>query len=130
MTLAGIARFRVRVRGLVARCGQTCGLWVDCLWVGLYACAAAPSTVAMQQGFAQHRRPKSGVSMRKFPSVFAVLVAAAVALSAQAQAESLVVGLFSVTKWQVPKCVAPEVLTQLKDRQGNIVFRCMKPASR
>jgi hypothetical protein len=62
--------------------------------------------------------------------IASVLAVSAAGFAASAQAESFLVGLLQGVNWQVPKCSAPEVLTQVKDRQGNIHFRCMKPASR
>ncbi len=63
-------------------------------------------------------------------TVILAACAVVVALTATAQAENFFVGLLQSTNWQPPKCSAPEVLTQLKDKRGNIVFRCMKPAAR
>jgi len=67
--------------------------------------------------------------MRKI-IIASVLVVSAAGFAASAQAESFLVGLLQGVNWQVPKCAAPEVLTQVKDRAGNIQFRCIKPASR
>lgn len=63
-------------------------------------------------------------------SVILAACVVASALVATAQAENFFVGLLQGTNWQPPKCSAPEVLTQLKDKRGNIVFRCKKPATR
>jgi hypothetical protein len=62
--------------------------------------------------------------------IASVLAVSAAGFAASAQADSFLVGLLQGVNWQPPKCSAPEVLTQVKDRQGNIHFRCMKPASR
>jgi hypothetical protein len=67
--------------------------------------------------------------MRKF-IIASVIAVSAAGFAASAQADSFLVGLLQGVSWQVPKCSNPEVLTQVKDRQGNIHFRCMKPASR
>ena len=62
--------------------------------------------------------------------IASVLAVSAAGFAASAQADSFLIGLLQGVNWQVPKCSTPEVLTQVKDRQGNIHFRCMKPASR
>lgn len=67
--------------------------------------------------------------MKKF-IIASVLAGSAAGFAASAQADSFLIGLLQGVSWQVPKCSTPEVLTQVKDRQGNIHFRCMKPASR
>ena len=67
--------------------------------------------------------------MKKFVIACALAVSAA-GFASSAQADSFMIGLLQGVNWQVPKCAAPEVLTQVKDRAGNIHFRCMKPASR
>jgi|GEM_PF-2179824 len=61
-----------------------------------------------------------------------IMIASVVLLSlagaaSTAQADSFLVSLLQSVKWQPPKCTAPDVLTQVKDRAGNIHFRCMKP---
>ncbi len=56
---------------------------------------------------------------------------AALAFAAPAQADSFGVGFFlgsSGSGW-LPKCTAPEVLTELKDKAGKSQWRCVKPAS-
>lgn len=58
------------------------------------------------------------------------LAVSAAGFAASAQANTFLVGLLQGVNWQPPKCAAPEVLTQVKDRAGKIHFRCMKPASR
>lgn len=68
--------------------------------------------------------------MQKTTLLLAAAVTASLTFAAAAQAESFFVGLLRGSSWQLPKCTAPEVLTQFKDRSGNIVFRCVKPASR
>ena len=50
-------------------------------------------------------------------------------LAPVAQAESFFVTLLRGANWQAPKCKAPEVLTQVKDRAGNIRFLCQAPKS-
>ena len=62
--------------------------------------------------------------------IASVLAVSAAGFAASAQADSFLIPLFQGVNWQPPKCSSPEVLTQVKDRQGNIHFRCMKPASR
>ncbi|MFN8948937.1 MAG: hypothetical protein ACK5YG_14665 [Alphaproteobacteria bacterium] len=64
--------------------------------------------------------------MKKIMIASAVLLSFAGATST-AQAENFLVSLLQSVTWQPPKCTAPEVLTQVKDRAGNIHFRCMKP---
>ena len=68
--------------------------------------------------------------MQKTTIFIAAAVAGTLTFAATAQAENFFVGLLRSSSWQLPKCTAPEVLTQFKDRQGNIVFRCVKPTSR
>ena len=53
--------------------------------------------------------------------------AAITAMSAGAQAENFFVGFLNNASWELPKCEAPLVLTQLTDRKGNIHFACRKP---
>ena len=53
--------------------------------------------------------------------------AAIVTLSQGAQADNFLVSLLQTANWQLPKCEAPLVLTQVMDRQGNIHFTCRKP---
>ena len=67
--------------------------------------------------------------MKKTLTVLAI-AASLVTVAATAQADNFLVGLLQSAMWQPPKCSAPEVLTQLRDRRGNITFRCQKPASR
>jgi len=64
--------------------------------------------------------------MKKIMLASALLLSLAGATST-AQADNFFVSLLQSVNWQPPKCKAPEVLTQLKDRAGNIYFRCMKP---
>lgn len=61
-----------------------------------------------------------------------ILIAFTIALSASvlapaAQAENFFVTLLRGANWQAPKCKAPEVLVQVKDRSGNIRFVCQAP---
>ena len=53
--------------------------------------------------------------------------AAITAMSSGAQADNFFVSLLQSANWQLPKCEAPLVLTQVTDRQGNIRFSCKKP---
>jgi len=53
--------------------------------------------------------------------------AALVTLSAGAQADNFFVSFLQTANWQVPKCDAPLVLTQITDRKGDIRFACRKP---
>ena len=58
----------------------------------------------------------------------ATAAAAALAFTAPAQADPFGVGFFigsGPSNW-VPKCVAPQVLTEVKDRAGRIHFVCMQ----
>jgi hypothetical protein len=58
-------------------------------------------------------------------------ICAALAFAAPAQAGGFDIGFFlgnGGTSW-LPKCTAPEVLTELKDRAGKSQWRCMKPAA-
>lgn len=66
--------------------------------------------------------------MRK---TFTLLAAAAAiaAMSSSAQADNFLVSLLQSANWQIPKCAAPLVLTQVTDRQGNIHFACRKAAN-
>lgn len=61
------------------------------------------------------------------------IIASSIALTltfvVPAQAESFFVTLLRGANWQAPKCKAPEVLTQVKDRAGNIRFLCQAPKS-
>ncbi len=68
--------------------------------------------------------------MKKTTMMLAAAVTATLTFAATAQAENFFVGLLRSSSWQLPKCTAPEILTQFTDRSGNIVFRCVKPASR
>jgi hypothetical protein len=70
------------------------------------------------------------IEMRNTTTLLVAALIAAGVLTASAQAENFFVGLLRGSQWQPPKCTAPEVLTQVKDRSGKIMFRCMKPASR
>ena len=59
-----------------------------------------------------------------------ILTAAAVSLSllsGSARADNFFIALLQSANWQVPKCKAPEVLTEVKDRAGNIHFVCKTP---
>jgi len=60
---------------------------------------------------------------------FTLLSAAAAiaALSSGAQADNFLVSLLQSANWQLPKCEAPLVLTQITDRKGDIHFACRKP---
>ena len=64
--------------------------------------------------------------MKKTTLACALLLALSV-VAVPAQADNFLVSLLASAKWQPPKCTAPEVLTQVKDKAGNIHFRCMKP---
>lgn len=64
--------------------------------------------------------------MKKIVIASAVLLSFAGAAST-AQADNFLVSLLQSVKWQPPKCAAPAVLTQVKDRAGNIHFRCLTP---
>lgn len=64
--------------------------------------------------------------MKKIVIASAILLSLA-GVSSTAQADNFLVSLLQSVKWQPPKCTAPEVLTQVKDKAGNIHFRCMKP---
>lgn len=68
-------------------------------------------------------------NMKKTMTALAIATSL-VTLAATAQANNFLVGLLHSATWQPPKCSAPEVLTQLRDRNGNITFRCVKPAAR
>jgi hypothetical protein len=68
--------------------------------------------------------------MNKTTTLLAAAAIAVATLATTAQAENFFVGLLRSASWQPPKCTAPEVLTQVKDRAGNIQFRCAKPAGR
>ncbi len=68
--------------------------------------------------------------MQKKTMLLAAAVTATLTFGATAQAENFFVGLLRSSGWQLPKCTAPEVLTQFNDRRGNIVFRCVKPTTR
>jgi hypothetical protein len=57
-------------------------------------------------------------------SAFAISLAG---LASTAKADNFLVSLLQSVRWQPPKCTAPEVLTQVKDRAGNIHFVCRKP---
>lgn len=72
------------------------------------------------------QQPSPEFPMKKIMIATAVLLSLAGAAST-AQADNFLVSLLQSVKWQPPKCTAPEVLTQVKDRAGNIHFRCMKP---
>lgn len=63
----------------------------------------------------------------------AILIASvgvAIGLAAPAYADSFNIGSFMIgnggNSW-VPQCKAPQVLTQLKDRDGRIHFVCAQP---
>ena len=68
--------------------------------------------------------------MRKTATLVAAAVITVWTLAASAQADNFFVGLLTGANWQPPKCTSPEVLTQLKDRHGNILFRCIKPTAK
>jgi hypothetical protein len=58
------------------------------------------------------------------------LLAAAAAIatfSSAAQADNFLISLLQSANWQIPKCEAPLVLTQITDRKGDIHFACRKP---
>jgi len=69
--------------------------------------------------------------MRLQTLFIASTICAGLALAVPAQAGGFDVGFFlgnGGTNW-LPKCVAPEVLTEIKDRAGKSQWRCTKPAS-
>ena len=64
--------------------------------------------------------------MKKTLTLLAAAAAIAT-LSSAAQADNFLVSLLQSASWQLPKCEAPLVLTQITDRKGDIHFACRKP---
>jgi hypothetical protein len=62
-------------------------------------------------------------NMKKTLTLLAAAAAIAT-LSAGAQADNFFVSFLQTANWQMPKCEAPLLLTQITDRQGNIHFAC------
>lgn len=65
--------------------------------------------------------------MTKTMSLLAATIIAVSAIGAPVHAASFFNGLLGGTNWQPPKCNAPEVLREVKDKNGKILWRCVKP---
>ena len=68
--------------------------------------------------------------MTKTMTLLAATIIAVSALGAPVQAASFFNGLLGGTNWQPPKCNAPEVLREVKDAHGKILWRCVKPEAK
>ena len=66
--------------------------------------------------------------MTKTMSLLAAAILAVSAIGgAPVQAAPFLNGFLGGANWQPPKCNAPEVLREVKDRHGKILWRCVKP---
>jgi hypothetical protein len=65
-------------------------------------------------------------NMKKTLTILAAAAAIAT-LSSGAQADNFFVTFLQTANWQIPKCEAPLMLTQITDRKGDIHFACRKP---
>ncbi|MEQ1865475.1 MAG: hypothetical protein ABL996_12610, partial [Micropepsaceae bacterium] len=63
--------------------------------------------------------------MTKTMTLLAATIIAASTIGAPVQAASFFNGLLGGTNWQPPKCNAPEVLREVKDAHGKILWRCV-----
>ena len=68
--------------------------------------------------------------MGKTMTLLAAAILAASAIGAPAHSASFFNGLLGGTNWQPPKCDAPEVLREVKDAHGKILWRCVKPEAK
>jgi hypothetical protein len=69
-------------------------------------------------------------NMKKSAILFASTAAIVLAFAVPAQSASFFNSLLGGSNWQPPKCTAPQVLRETKDKNGRIVWRCVKPEPR
>jgi hypothetical protein len=65
----------------------------------------------------------------KTKTLFLAAAMAVCAMGAPVQASSFFGGLLVGVNWQPPKCDAPDVLREVKDKNGKLVWRCVKPVA-